>query len=172
MMTHYRWRVADCHGDMPVPWPDDVTSLERAVEAAGQFLGTSSAGEAVALVWASARTGWYPVLFGAVGADRLEWHPWPSGSPGTELAVPAEVAPVVNAEPGEEEVSGGVMSGQRGDDIVTVSVDGDRPSVVARIAAQNRDLFEGEAAAQALPATVVDSLPLDMPAAIEARSGS
>ncbi len=171
-MTHYRWRVADCHGGMSVPWPDDVTSLERAVEAAGQFLGTSPVGEAVALVWASARNGWYPVLFGAVGAGRLEWHPWPSGSPGSELAVPAGVAPALNAGPGEQAVSGGVMSGQRGDDIVTVSVDGDRPSVVARIAAQNRELFEGEAAAQALPATVVDSLPFGTPAAIEAGPGS
>jgi len=174
-MTFYRWRIADSKDDEPVPQPTDMPSLEQAMDEAGQFLDTSAAGEAVAVVWASARGSWYPVTFGAMGGDRMAWHPWPSGSSGTELAVPARTAATAEVEPvaGGGDVQGTVLSGRRGDDIVTVSVDGDRPSAVARIAAQNRHLFEDEAAAQALPDAVVASFPLeDAPAAIEAGSGS
>jgi hypothetical protein len=77
---------------------------------------------------------------------------------GSALAVRAAADP----KPVEaQDVTGGVIGGSRGGDIVVVSVDPGRDSVVARVAAENAQLFADEAAAQALTDEQIEGIPLD-----------
>jgi len=170
-MTWYRWRIADCHDDVPVPQPGDTASLEAAMDTAGRFLATSLRGEAVALIWSSTVRGWQPVTYGTMGEHRMEWHPWPAGRLGAELAAKATPELPTDVGPG---VIGDVIAGKRGDDVVTISVDPGRPSRVAETAARNRTLYADEQAAQALPESAIDSIPLASPPhqAIEADPAS
>jgi len=62
---------------------------------------------------------------------------------------------------------GGIVAGVVGGDLVIVLTDPGKPSMVARVAVQNAELFAAEAAGQAIPGEEVDAIPL-APAAIEA----
>jgi len=126
---------------------------------------------AVVVIWVLTDARWHPLMFGVLGDERMEWHPWPSGCvPSTELAALASTG---DLEPvGEEAEPGVVIAGERGSDIVAVAVDAGRPSRVARVAAENAALFAGEAAGQAIPDVAIQAVPLltvQAPAAIEDR---
>jgi hypothetical protein len=103
----------------------------------------------------------------------VTWHPWPAGwLPGSERGALAEAGGDLEPAAGHDG-TGGVIAGERGGSIVAVSVDPGRPSMVAKVAAQNAELFAAEAAGQAIPAEAIEAMPLaaaPAPASIEAGS--
>jgi len=172
----HRWRVA-CPGSPP--WdraPREAPRLADATAAAESFLLVGSDMGDVVVVFRD-QPGkvpeWVPEVVGVRSGGSVTWHPWPPGwLPGTGLAVPAEAGADTELAAGRDGI-GGVIAGERGGSIVAVSVDPGKPSMVAKIAARNAELFAAEAAGQAIPDEAISAIPLTAapaPAAIEAPS--
>jgi hypothetical protein len=67
---------------------------------------------------------------------------------------------------------GGIVAAVVNGDLMVVLTDPGRPSMVARVAARNAELFAAEAAGQAIPDEVIETIPLTaapLPAAVEAH---
>jgi len=170
----YRWRVASPLSPLQDRVPGEVSRLADATAAAESFLLAGPDTGDVAVVFRD-RPGhvaeWVPQVVGVRSGGSVRWHPWPPDwLPGTERGVLAEAGGDLGPAVGHEE-TGGVIAGERGGSIVAVSVDPGRPSMVAKVAAKNAELFAAEAAGQAIPAEAIDAMPLaaaPAPAAIEA----
>ena len=172
----YRWRLA-CPG--APSWdgcPGEVPRLAEATAAAESFLLAGPDTGDVAVVFRDqpeTGSGWAPQVVGVRCGEGVRWHRWPAGwLPGGERGALAEAGADLEPTAGHDG-SGGVIAGERGGSIVAVSVDPGRPSMVAKVAAQNAELFAAEAAGQAIPAEAIEATPLaaaPAPAAIEAGS--
>jgi hypothetical protein len=170
----YRWRIA-CPGTPP--WrqaPREVSRLADATAAAESFLLVGSDMGDVVVVFRDQpgkEPEWAPQVVGVRSGGSVTWHPWPPGwLRGTELAPLAKTGAALEPAAGRDG-TGGVIAGERGGSIVTVSVDPGKPSMVAKVAAQNAGLYEAEAAGQAIPGEEIDAIPLAAappPAVIEA----
>jgi hypothetical protein len=108
---------------------------------------------------------WVPEVVGVRSGDSVTWHPWPSDwLRSVELAVIAKTGGAVESATGQD----GIVAAVVGDDLVTVLADPGKPS---KVAAQNAELYEAEAAGQAIPDQEIDAISLTaapLPAAIEA----
>jgi hypothetical protein len=170
--ARFRWRVADWHNTGMVPSEPGAPTLELAILRAEEWLSAPRVVGAVAVIWVSGNDrGWHPVVFGIMGNDQMDWHPWATlVNRGAELVkAGGELAP---AE--QDGAAPNVISGFAGEDLVTVVTDPGKPSRIARMALLNAALYADEAAGQAIPGDVIDAIPLTCapaPAAIEAPSG-
>jgi len=172
----YRWRAASPLSMSQDRAPGEVSRLADATAAAESFLlAGPGAGDVAVVFRGQPDTGseWVPQVVGVRSGGSVTWHPWPAGwLRGTERGALAAAGGDLEPAAGHE-ATGGVIAGERGGSIVAVSVDPGRPSMVAKVAAQNAELFAAEAAGQAIPAEAIEAMPLaaaPAPAAIEAGS--
>jgi len=155
----YRWRVASPLSPSQDRVPGEVSRLVDATAAAESFLLAGLDTGDVAVVFRDQPgdvTEWVPQVVGVRSGDSVRWHPWPPDwFPGTGLTVLAKSA---SLEPvtGQGRIVAAVVGG----DLVTVLTDPGKPSMVAKVAAQNAELYAAEAAGQAIPDELVDAIPL------------
>jgi hypothetical protein len=164
--ARFRWRVADWHNAGLVPSEPEAPTLELAILQAEERLSAPRVVGAVTVIWVSGNDrGWHPVVFGIMGNDQMEWHPWATlvNRGGELMKAGGELATA-----GQDGAAPGVISGFAGEDLVTVVTDPGKPSRVARMALLNAALYADEAATQAIPGHVIEAIPLDgVPAPLE-----
>jgi hypothetical protein len=169
----YRWRVVSPLAEPCDRAPGEVPRLADATAAAESFLLAGLDTGDVAVVFSrhpGAESGWGPQVVGVRAGGSVTWHPWPPGwLTGTGLPALAKAGGDLESASGQ----GGIVAGVVGDDLVVVLADPGKPSLVARVAVQNAELFAAEAAGQAITAEAIDATPLAgaPPAAIEALPG-
>ena len=167
----YRWRVVSPLAESPDRVPGEASRLADAAAAAESFLLAGPDTGDVAVVFRGQQGAvleWVPRVVGVRCGQSVRWHPWPPDRlSGTELVPVAKAGGDLVPASGQ----GGIVAGVVGDDLVVVLADPGRPSMVARVAAQNAELFAAEAAGQAIPDAAIDAMPLvgaPAPAAVEA----
>jgi hypothetical protein len=156
----YRWRVVSPVAGLRGRGLGEVSRLADATAAAESFLLAGPDTGDVAVLFSSqpgVEPEWVPQAIGVQSGGSVTWHPWPPDwLPSTELVALAKEGGDLETASGQ----GGMVAAVVGGDSVTVLTEPRKPSMVAKVAAQNAELFAAEAAGQAIPGEQVDAIPL------------